>query len=485
MRSLSWKLAGALLLIVAVSVGLMAYLTNLSTAREFQQYIISGNTMHTQGVGESLSNFYSRQGSWNGLQEVLPGLLRMGNDRLIVADSGGVIIGDTEGSALGETANRLGLSGYGTPIVVSGREIGSFYFLYSGLGMMGSGMMGMMGGRPAPARLNAAEADFLRGVNRSLWIAGLAAIAVALLVGTFLTRQITNPIRALTKGAREVSRGNLAYRVPAQSKDEVGELVHSFNAMAANLAASEQSRQRMTADIAHELRTPLTIVEGTVDGLLDGVFTPDREHLNTIKEQTALLTRLIGDLRDLSLAEAGQLKLELAPDDIAELVKHKLEQVELTAREKGIQLRLDAEGHLPPIEIDHLRIEQVVANLLTNAIRHTPSGGSITVSVKPTRSEESPSTSLRTSLSSVLISVADTGEGITPEHLPYIFERFYRVGDSRARNEGGTGLGLAIVKSLVLAHGGKVWAESKAGQGSTFYVLLPAKATTRVPFVAQ
>ncbi|MBI2859361.1 MAG: HAMP domain-containing histidine kinase [Chloroflexi bacterium] len=467
MRSLNWKLAGALLLIVVVSVGLMAYLTNLSTTREFEQYIISGNAMHAEGVGDSLSGYYSRQGSWNGVQAILSGMLGMMGDRLLVADSGGVIVGDSEGSALGQTVNRLGLAGYGTPVGVSGQEVGSFYFLYSGAGgMMGRGMMGMMGGRPVPSPVNSAEADFLSRVNRSLWIAGLAAVAAALLVGLFLTRQITRPVRALTRGAREVSKGNLAYRVKAQSRDELGELVQTFNTMAANLAASEQSRRRMTADIAHELRTPLTVIEGTARGMLDGVFPLNSEHLITIREETALLTRLIDDLRDLSLAEAGQLKLELGLEDVVSLIRRKLEQVELSAKEAGLTLKLDAEDGLPPIEIDHFRIEQVVANLLTNAVRHTPAGGKIIVSVKAaTPSAEAPA--------GVLISVADTGEGIPPEHLPHIFERFYRVSDSRARDEGGTGLGLAIVKYLVMAHGGRVRVESRPGLGSTFYVWLP------------
>jgi two-component system OmpR family sensor kinase len=200
--------------------------------------------------------------------------------------------------------------------------------------------------------------------------------------------------------------------------------------------------------------------------MLDGVFTCDREHLTTVKEQTVLLTRLIGDLRDLSLAESGQLKLELAQEDIIELIKRKLVQLEVTATEHGLQLTLDVQGIIPQLTIDRMRIEQVIANLLTNAIHHTPHGGRIMVSVKTTMAGQSEQ--------SALIAVSDTGEGIAAEHLPHIYERFYRVSDSRARSEGGTGLGLAIVKHLVQAHGGKVWAESEPGKGSTFFFTLPA-----------
>jgi two-component system OmpR family sensor kinase len=211
------------------------------------------------------------------------------------------------------------------------------------------------------------------------------------------------------------------------------------------------------------------VIEGTTDGILDGVFKPDHEHLDTIKEQTALLTRLIGDLRDLSLAESGQLKLELARTDIAELVRRKLSQVEVKAAEKGVQLNLNTPEKMLEIDVDPARIEQVIANLLTNAIRHTPTGGRVSVSINT-----APGNAIsQIAIPSTIISVTDTGEGIATEHLPHIFERFYRAGDSRTRSEGGTGLGLAIVKQMAEAHGGKVWVKSEQGKGSTFYVALP------------
>ncbi len=378
MRSLSWKLSGALLLVVVVSLGLMVYLTNASTTREFNQFF-----MHEQ--------------------------------------------------------------------------------------MMGQG--GMMGSNFVPPMLQAAEQEFLNQVNSSLWTAGLIAAGAALLLGFVLTRQITKPVHVLTAGAGKIARGELGHRVRVDSSDELGALAQAFNEMAYTLERGEQSRKRLTADIAHELRTPLTIIEGTVNGIMDGVFAPDQERLGSIKEQTALLTRLIGDLRDIALAEAGQLKLELAPTDVVELVKRKLTQIEPNARQKNIELKLQARDGLPNISLDSARMEQVIANLLTNAIRHTPDGGTITVAVsKLDKDGTHPPLADRPAL---LLSVADTGEGIAPEHLPYIFERFYRVESSRSRGEGGVGLGLAIVKQMVEAHGGKVWAESEAGKGASFYIMLP------------
>jgi two-component system OmpR family sensor kinase len=449
---------------VVVSVGLMAYITNLSTAREFREYVSQGSMMYAQSVEDALGQYYARAGSWTDIQDVLDNLPRLRNDRFIVADTSGAIIGDTGRDWLGRDVKDVGLTG-GTPIITSGREVGELYLLSSGMGMG----MGHMGGRGMPMSpvLDIAEQDFLDRVNNSLWIAGLIAAVVALLVGLILTRQITRPIRALTSGARQIAKGELDYRVKVNSRDELGDLAHSFNAMAVSLDRSEQSRRRLIADIAHELRTPLTVIEGTVDGILDGVFEPDKEHLDSIKEQNELLTRLIADLRDLSLAESGQLRLELESTNMVDLVRRKLSQAELKAREENIRLTLDVAPEVPEVNVDPARMEQVIANLLTNAMRHTPSGGSINVSIGKrdiAHQVEKPC---------LVISVADTGEGIAPEHLPNIFERFYRVDDSRSRTEGGVGLGLGIVKQMVEAHGGEVWVESELGKGSRFYIAIP------------
>jgi len=464
---LSWKLGGALILMVVVSVGLMAYLTNLSTAREFQQYISHGNMMYAQSVADGVGQFYARKQSWSGIQETLAVFLRSQNDRLVVADTSGVVVGDTESEWLGENARVIGLDD-GTPITISGQDVGKLYLLVASGFRMGRGPMGGQGDSDMPM-IDTAEQDFLDRINNSLWIAGLIAAAVALILGLLLTRQITRPIRALQRGASQIAKGDLRYRVKAKSNDELGELAQSFNSMADTLDKSEQSRRRLIADITHELRTPLTIIEGTVDGILDSVFEADQEHLGSVKEQTTLLTRLIGDLRDLSLAESGQLKLEIALTNMVELVRRKMSQAEVKAKEKGIQLNLNVPQEVPEVKVDPARIEQVIANLLNNAIRHTPAGGTITVSMETVTSERTH----RVEQPSLIISVADTGEGIAPEHLPHIFERFYRVGDSRARVEGGTGLGLAIVRQMVMAHDGQIWVSSEVGKGSTFYIALP------------
>lgn len=458
MRSLNWKLGGALLLIVVVSVGLMAYLTNLSTTREFQQYVSRGNMMYTQSLADSLEDLYAGKQGWNNIQETLQSLPISTSERILVTDRSGIIIADTAGEWLGKESEDVGLSN-GTPITASGMTVGNLYLLTSGVMGMGRGHMGGRSSQTIPMVITAEE-DFLDQVNDSLWKVGLIAAAVALVIGLILTRQITRPVRALISGARQLTKGELSYRVDVKSRDEIGELADSFNIMASSLEKGEQSRRQLTADIAHELRTPLTVIEGTVDGIIDGVFKPDTEHLCSIKEQASLLTHLISDLRDISLAESGQLELNLAPTDIVELVRRMVSNYEINAIKKNVRIKLEEGTQIPEIRIDPVRIEQVISNLLTNAIRHTPSGDSITVTVK---NDEG----------GLEISVSDTGEGIATEDLPHVFERFYRSGSSRARKEGGTGLGLAIVKQMVEAHGGKVWVGSKMDTGSIFSILLP------------
>jgi signal transduction histidine kinase len=468
MHSLRWKMAWALLLIVIISVGLMTYLTNINTSRQFGQYLSQGSQKYIQNTANTISRIYSEEGNFSSIQTLLPDLRRSNNDRLVVADTAGVIIGDTSNQWLGRTSGSVGLSN-GTVISVSGDKVGDLYLV---TGMMGSGR-GFMGGGRAGSQstmpMISAEQNFLDQVNHSLIITGLIAAAVAIILGLIITRQITRPIKSLANGARQIAKGNLGYRVNLKTKDELGELGQSFNTMAASLDEAEQERRRIIADIAHELRTPLTVIEGTVTGIQDGVFKPDKEHLEAIKEQTSLLTRLTSDLRDISLAESGQLTLVLAPTDLTDLVRRQIFHFETRAREKNIEIAADIPQDLPEVNIDPARIEQVMGNLLTNALRHTPSGGQITVSVRKT--DEDPDNQIV--IPSLILSLKDTGEGIAPEHLPYIFERFYRVEKSRARSEGGSGLGLAIVKKMVQAHGGRVWVESEPGKGSAFYVALP------------
>ncbi|KTB48201.1 sensor histidine kinase [Dehalogenimonas alkenigignens] len=454
MRSLAWKLGAALVMVAVIAIGIMAVITNLNTSRQFQSYIETSPAF-IETVSRTLAVFYAQNRSWAGVENLLPQLVANTSDRLVVADSSGQIVGDTAGELSGVNLSQTDLTGGYTIRTMMGFQ-----------GGMGGG--GQIVGQAFYVGQTgvAAEQAFLNQTNRWLWLSGGIAVILAVVLAVILARNFIRPLRALDTGAREIASGNLGYRVKIDSGDEAGRLAESFNAMAGSLQQSEEARKRLLADVAHELRTPLTIISGTVDAISDGVLPADEKQLKIIKSESQVLTRLIADLRDLSLAEAGELKLELSSVDLADLVRRKAEQFKPLAEAKGISLISEAAEALPSVPGDWVRLEQVFANLFSNAIRHTPAGGRITVSFNPDTLEGTPA---------VTAAVTDTGEGMTIEQLEHIFDRFYRVEDSRARAEGnGAGLGLAIVKQMVAAHHGRVRVESRPGRGSTFHITLPA-----------
>jgi len=366
--------------------------------------------------------------------------------RVVVADAQGNIVADSTGATSGQLPSSQ-LS-RGVPITVEGQRVGTL--IVSGSGQMG-GMMGIP------------EQNFLDRVNRAVLIAGLVAGIVALLLGFVVFRGITAPLGRLTRAAHAVSEGDLSQRVQIRTGDEISDLGAAFNSMASNLQRGEQVRREMTADIAHELRTPLSVIQGNLEAVLDGVYPPDAEHIQPALDQAQLLARLVEDLRTLALAEGGQLSLNLQPTHAAELVKRIATSFEPKAAEKRVTLLASMPPALPPVRADSQRIAQVLTNLLGNALRYTPEGGRVELE-------------LRTEQLSVLVAVKDTGSGIAAEDLPHVFDRFYRADKSRSRDPHsgeGSGLGLAIARSIVQAHGGRIWAESKIGEGTTVTFTLP------------
>ena len=301
--------------------------------------------------------------------------------------------------------------------------------------------------------------NFLGSVNTSLILAVIAAGVAAILLTWLLSRRILRPVEALTAAARNMEKGDLSKRVEVSSKDEIGELAHAFNAMADGLTHIEQLRRNMVTDVAHELRTPLTNIRGYLEAVRDGVAKPDHALINSLHDEALLLSRLVDDLQELELAEAGQLKLVLRQVDVAEVVEKAVQAVQPIASERRLRIETRL-SKLPTIEADPERIGQVLRNLINNAVTHTPPGGEIIVSAR----NDGPD---------IEVSVHDTGVGIAAEHLPLVFERFYRADGSRTRSTGGAGLGLSIVKHLVELHGGHVRAESTPGEGSTFIFTLP------------
>jgi signal transduction histidine kinase len=301
---------------------------------------------------------------------------------------------------------------------------------------------------------------FLDRVRLALLVGGVAALVIALILGVVLVDGITRPLRRLRDAARRIAAGDFSQRVAVTSPLEAAELADSFNRMTETLERDQETRRRLLSDVVHELRSPLSVIQGTAQGFLDGVIPADPEHAAVIRDEAALLGKLITDLRDLALAEAGELRLERKPADVAELVRQTVAGLLPRARESGVEVEVVAPPGLPPSMVDRDRTLQIVGNLLDNALRHTPREGRITV-----RLREAPPGMLA-------LSVADTGEGIAPDHLLHVFERFYRVDAARARG-GGTGLGLAIVKQLAEAQGGAATVESAPERGSLFTVTFP------------
>jgi signal transduction histidine kinase len=294
-------------------------------------------------------------------------------------------------------------------------------------------------------------------VNRSLGIAALFALSAAILATVLLSRYILQPIQALTVAARNLTEGDLKQRVAVTTHDELGRLAETFNSMADRLGQTEKLRQNMVNDISHELRTPLTRLRCHVESVEDGMVPPDSQTFSSLHQQILLLERLVDDLQDLALSDAGQFRLSLGPTALEPLLKGIVESM-------GPAVRIECEPGLPPVTADERRVRQIVDNLLSNALRYAPEGTPILIAVHKNHKE-------------LEVAVKDSGPGIPPDQLALVFERFYRADSSRTRSTGGTGLGLAIARQLVQAHGGRLWAVSQPGHGAEFHFTLPILTT--------
>ncbi len=277
------------------------------------------------------------------------------------------------------------------------------------------------------------------------------SLVIGVSAGVVISRELAKPIDALSAAAHRIGAGELGHQVTlARASRELHDLAVTFNAMSADLAQAEQLRRNLMADVSHELRTPLTVLEGHLRAALDDVYALDKAEIANLYNQTHHLIRLVEDLHLLAKAEAHQLPLNIGDTDVRQIAQEVIENFAVVAEEKQVRLTLDASPDLPPIRADQIRLRQVVVNLVDNALRYTPAGGTVTLEVAMDESK-------------VLLRVRDTGIGIAPEHLPHVFDRFYRVDPSRARVSGGSGLGLAIVRALLEIQGATIEATSAGG----------------------
>ncbi|MGB5925751.1 MAG: ATP-binding protein [Dehalococcoidia bacterium] len=429
--------------IVLVTVLTIYFFVSQRIAVEVEDYATRYQQSLSAQVRYKLYSYYFEQGySWDGVQSLVEDTADVTGTRIILAAGNGTVIGDSAKELLGMNYTDSSVN----PVELTWNQevVGRAYIILD----------------PTAA---ASVAPFLRlsaSINRSLLLGGSLAIGIALLLTFVLSRRMMSPIGVLAGAARRLGRGDLSQRVRLQGEGEVAALAEAFNSMAADLEYAEQLRRNMVADVAHELRTPLSNIQGYLEAIRDGVVEPDAAAIRSLNEETSLLSRLVNELQELSLAEAGELKLVYQAEDITNLVKQAVTpwQPQLTAGE--IALSLELPDDLPLVNIDWQRVNEVLHNILENAVAHTHRGGTINV----TASQKG---------KWVEVSVSDTGEGIPAEDLPHIFERFYRVDKSRARATGGSGLGLTIARRLIEAHGGTIVVQSKLGEGSCFSFTLP------------
>lgn len=446
MKSLSLKLILSFLIISLAGTLLTLLLSTQFTRSEFDRF---RKNQVLNNFTTSASQYYQTNGSWKGIEQSLqnyegpinnfgkqPGLSLQ---TILLIDPTGKVITPAGHYKIGDSITSVDIK-KSTPITINDKVIGRALII------------------DPVAALNPRELDFIGRTNRALVLSAIGSILFALLIGILLTRTLTHPLRELTSAIQKMAKGELHQQVPVRSKDELGTLTQAFNQMSSDLDYSNQLRIQMVADTAHELRTPLTVITGYLESMKDGVLpaTPDR--LDIIYDESQHLSRLVDDLRTLSLADAGELKIHPIPTAPTDLVTRVQLAFQPQAHQKNIHLETVIDTSLKEITIDPDRMNQVLSNLVSNSLRYTPSGGKITLSAH----KEGDST---------LFEVADTGTGITTEVIPHVFERFYRADRSRQHQGNESGLGLAIARSIVELHGGTIQAFSAGiGQGTTIRI---------------
>ncbi|CAN5537639.1 ATP-binding protein [soil metagenome] len=455
MRSLVWKLMFAFLLMGVTGVLLFALLVGQRTRSEFDRFL----SAHDQSVLlDALNDYYATHSDWTGVNRTLantPPLDYYSHSIALMDAKGSVVVGNVN-YRVGQTVppSELGAS---TPITVDGQTAGYVIFI-----------------RPTTESARATSAlenDFWQRVSWAAVTSALITMLIALLLGGILARTLTRPVSELTAATKAMAGGKLDQRVNVHSHDEIGELAIAFNQMSTDLARSSQLRKQMTADLAHDLRTPLTILRGYMEGLKEGRLQGSGKLYNIMYGEVEHLQRLVEDLRTLSLADAGELPLNRRTVDPMALLERTGLAYFVQAEEQGIVLRVEPTEEptdpLPSISVDTDRMTQVLNNLVSNALRYTMQGEIVLSAASKDQQ--------------VSLTVSDTGTGIEPEHLPFVFDRFYRADQSRQRSDDtSSGLGLAIAKAIVDAHNGSLTVASTLGQGTTFTITLPVLPTHKV-----
>ncbi len=454
MRSITFKLTLAFLLVGLTGSALVALIVWRGTQSAFDQFL---QKREEQVLINQLVKYYQANNGWDNITYDLPVVLnsiqhdadipagdfRRNWIRLILVDADRVVIFSTLAEQSGRPITKKEMDG-AIALDSNGETIGWLVV--------------------APQERewipNSPEGRFLQMVNSATVISAAVAILLALTLGGFLAYTMTRSLRELTEATVKIAKGNLGEQVQVRSQDEIGDLASSFNQMSLDLQRATRVRRQMTADIAHDLRSPLSVISGYAEALSDGKLPGTPEIYNVLYQETKHLSRLVEDLRTLSLADAGELPLIFQTVNPRVLLERAPIRHAVRAQQNNIQIRVEAQAELPNVSADVERMAQVFDNLVLNAFRYTPTGGVITLAAHSVGKE-------------IEFRVSDNGAGIEPHDLPHIFDRFYR-GDPSRQQSGESGLGLAIAKSIIEAHGGTIVVESQPEQGATFTVKLPA-----------
>jgi two-component system OmpR family sensor kinase len=458
MNKLWIRLTLAFGLVTMTAIIIIAALSTYQIITQFHRFMANSQVIEVT-LEPNLVKYYAQNSSWTGVETVFRNIrgsgmgrrqmMRYNAPKFTLVDVTGRVVYDETGRNVSTQLNPQAIA-EAIPIEWQNQTIG--YLAVDA--PRGQTIL------TSPAQV------FLYQTPRVLLQAGLIAGGLAVLMGIIIARGLSAPLGRLATAARRISQGELDQRVPVRGANEVADLAQAFNEMAANLQQAESLRRNLVADVAHELRTPLSVIQGNLRAILDDVYPLDKAEIASIYDETLILSRLINDLRDLAQAEAGQLGLNIQPTALSPLIEGAVDLFAELAREKEVNLKITLPDNLPSVLADPDRVRQVLHNLLTNALRHTPDGGEIGILAEP---------SVDDTVSSVRVSVTDTGPGIPPEDLPHVFDRFWRADRSRSREHGGSGLGLAIARQLVQAQEGQIGVESEGapGQGSRFWFTLP------------
>ncbi|MHB8627061.1 MAG: sensor histidine kinase [Aggregatilineales bacterium] len=512
MNRLWVRLSLAFILVTQLSVFVVAVMARASVNTEFQSYIY---VSRVNQISSALSMFYSETGSWNGVDKMLltllttpmrssnmqiepvpgsigsliqastsPPLIHLGDQRLqrlirsliqasaspplILANAQGTVIYDSEHNQIGlplssdqlKVAIPLGQNPVNNPTNVVG-----YLLPRSGIGIAAQQVsIPFPPDRGPPGPPPTVEQQFLDRMQRTLSLAALMIGMLGIFTGLAISRTLVAPLNQLERAARTFGSRDWSYRIKRQGTRELAAVASAFNDMADELQRAELLRRNLVADIAHELRTPLSVMQANLMALLDGLYPLDKREIATLYEETCMLSRLVSDLRELAQADAGQLELDPIAVNVQSLLDSTAVKFTAAAEVDGTQVQMQPCANDWVVCADAGRVTQVLGNLVANALRHTP-GGAVTLSAE--------SAAIAGQVPAIRIIVADNGEGIPPDDVLHVFERFYRVDKSRARTSGNSGLGLAIAKAWVEAMGGRIGVESVYGKGSRFWFALP------------